>query len=248
MFKGVIFDFSGVLIIDSHWHEVAWEATLAAASGRIPSQVQTRTLQQGRPGRQQLQDILGRMVSDRELGELYDDKESRYRQLCVKAGSRFGLSPGSEDLLFQLKDLNLPLSIASTTGEHNLRFFFDRLHLGRWFAWEKLVYDNGTLAAKPSPDVYLRAAEKLRLKPADCIVFEDTVSGLQAARTAGAGHVVAVTGRMAPLPDVVALADSTVPFLGNFNTRKYLERIDPAAQPAPARAQGSILHAGQLLR
>jgi beta-phosphoglucomutase-like phosphatase (HAD superfamily) len=54
------------------------------------------------------------------------------------------------------------------------------------------VYDDGSRPGKPAPDIYLHAAHTLGLPPANCVVVEDSVSGLQAAHAAGIGHIVAL--------------------------------------------------------
>lgn len=62
----------------------------------------------------------------------------------------------------------------------------------RWFDPEKIVYDDGTLPGKPNPDIYLKAARTIGLAPSRCVVVEDAVSGIEAARRAGAGYIVAM--------------------------------------------------------
>jgi beta-phosphoglucomutase-like phosphatase (HAD superfamily) len=54
------------------------------------------------------------------------------------------------------------------------------------------VYDDGSRACKPAPDIYLQAASNLGLPPAECVVVEDSRSGLQAAHAAGIGYIVAL--------------------------------------------------------
>ena len=65
--------------------------------------------------------------------------------------------------------------------------------MDRWFDPRRIVYDDGTFPGKPAPDIYLRAAERIGLSPSRCIVAEDARSGIEAARRAGAGIIVAVT-------------------------------------------------------
>ena len=56
----------------------------------------------------------------------------------------------------------------------------------------KIVYADGTLPGKPAPDIYIKAAEKLGLKPEECIVVEDAISGIEAAKSAGIGKIIAI--------------------------------------------------------
>jgi beta-phosphoglucomutase-like phosphatase (HAD superfamily) len=66
------------------------------------------------------------------------------------------------------------------------------LNLARWFHVPDIVFDDGLLPGKPAPDTYLRPAQNLCLKPGDCIVVEDAYSGIQAAREAGIGRIIAI--------------------------------------------------------
>ena len=68
--------------------------------------------------------------------------------------------------------------------------------MDRWFDPRRIVYDDGTFSGKPAPDIYLRAAERIGLSPSRCIVAEDARSGIEAARRAGAGMIVAVASTM----------------------------------------------------
>ena len=76
------------------------------------------------------------------------------------------------------------------------RFFREHFGLDRWFDPRRIVYDDGTFSGKPAPDIYLRAAERIGLSPSRCIVAEDARSGIEAARRAGAGMIVAVASTM----------------------------------------------------
>ena len=58
---------------------------------------------------------------------------------------------------------------------------------------DKIVYSDGTIPGKPNPDIFLIAADKLNLHPQDCVVFEDALSGIEAAYRAGIGKIIAVT-------------------------------------------------------
>ncbi|MBF5066567.1 HAD family hydrolase, partial [Salmonella enterica subsp. enterica serovar Istanbul] len=76
--------------------------------------------------------------------------------------------------------------------KENVAFYFDIFDLARWFDWDKIVYDDGSFPGKPQPDIFLKAADKLSLAPADCLVIEDAYSGLLAAKRAGIGTIIAI--------------------------------------------------------
>ncbi len=86
------------------------------------------------------------------------------------------------------------MTIATGSEINNLNFYFssEKLGLRRWFDKELVVYDDDTFPGKPEPDVYLRAAAKIGVDPSRCAVFEDSFSGVRAARAAGVAYVGAV--------------------------------------------------------
>jgi beta-phosphoglucomutase-like phosphatase (HAD superfamily) len=71
-------------------------------------------------------------------------------------------------------------------------FYVEHLGLGRWFPPPWIIYDRGHTPGKPAPHIYLEAAEVLGLPPAACVVVEDSLAGIAAARAAGIGRVVAL--------------------------------------------------------
>ena len=57
---------------------------------------------------------------------------------------------------------------------------------------DKIVFDDGEINGKPAPDMFLKAARKINQNPSDCIVFEDSVSGIAAAKSADIGKIIIV--------------------------------------------------------
>ena len=80
------------------------------------------------------------------------------------------MTKGLEATLDQLTDQQIPLTIATATVKENVAFYFDIFDLARWFDWDKIVYDDGSFPGKPQPDIFLKAADKLSLAPADCLL------------------------------------------------------------------------------
>jgi HAD superfamily hydrolase (TIGR01509 family) len=77
----------------------------------------------------------------------------------------------------------LPIAVASGGYRHTITLTLDRLAIRDWF--DALVTAEDTTRHKPEPDVFLEAARRLRVSAAQCVVFEDTDIGLEAARRAG---------------------------------------------------------------
>jgi beta-phosphoglucomutase-like phosphatase (HAD superfamily) len=189
-YQGIIFDFNGVLVWDTHLHEQAW-IDFARDVREAPLSVEeVRTHIQGRKNKCILEYLLKRAVTGEELKQLALRKESIYQKLCLENPRDFRLSPGAVDLLEYLVENGIPHTIATASEKVNLDFFIKHLHLGKWFDLSKIVYDNGTFPSKA--EMYSQAAKNLNLAPEKCMVIEDSKSGIQGAVVAGIGKIVAL--------------------------------------------------------
>jgi len=214
---GVIFDFNGVLFWDNPLHEEAWRQYSARLRGRPLDDEEMMAQVHGRVNRDIFTYVLGAPPTDEALARLAEEKEIIYRRLCLEAGEAFRLSPGAVELLDTLAALGMPRAIATSSPWVNLSFYLEHLHLGRWFGPAQLIYDRGHYPGKPAPDIYLEAADALALPPAACIVVEDSLAGIAAARAAGIGRIVAL-GPAARHAELAALPGVTdvIADLGQF--------------------------------
>ncbi len=191
-YDGIIFDFNGVLWWDSHLQEYVWKQFSEAIRGRPFSDEEIRVHVHGRNNQYSLEYLTGHSATGENLNHLTEQKEKSYRQLCLGQGSDFKLSPGAIDLLDYLVSHNIAHTLATATGKANLDFFVEHLMLEKWFDVKQIVFDDGSRPGKPAPDIYLEAANRLELLPAQCIVVEDSQSGIEAASEAGIGHIIAL--------------------------------------------------------
>ena len=191
-FLGIIFDFNGVLWWDKHLQEQAWSQFAEQFNGISFTSEAMAVRVHGRNNQHTLEYLAGTSLDDKRLKQLSDQKETIYRDLCLAQGDDFKLPPGATDLLDDLVDNGIPHTIATASGKDNLDFFMEHLHLDQWFEIENILYDDGSIPGKPAADIYLQAAEILGLNPGDCVVVEDSLSGIQAAHAAGTGYVIAV--------------------------------------------------------
>ena len=191
-FDGIIFDFNGVLWWDSHLHEYAWKQFSKAVGSRSFSSRDIRLHVLGRTNQYCLKYLMGRSVTGNDLEQMTQQKETIYRQLCLKQGADFKLSPGAIGLLDYLVAHDIPRTIATGSEKTNLDFFVEHFLLKKWFNLKQVVYDDGSRPGKPAPDMYLEAARRIELEPAQCIVVEDSHSGIEAAYAASIGHIIAL--------------------------------------------------------
>ena len=194
-FSAVIFDFNGVLLWDSPFHEEAWQVAAQTLRRVRLTPAEFAEHVHGRPIAYTLGYLTGRSIAGQELADLTELKESLYRRLCLEHPGQFVLSPGAIALLEALEPHRIAHTIATSSEITNLRFFVEHLALARWFDRTLIVYDDGHMAGKPAPDIYLQAAQRLGVAPAQCIVVEDSLSGIESARAAGIGYVIALGPR-----------------------------------------------------
>ncbi len=204
---GVIFDFNGVLFWDEALQRQAWTEYARRLRPAPLTEAELTRHCLGVPNKDSLEYILGYSLSSQAAERLTQEKEALYRQLCLEQGDHFQLSPGAVPLLEELARRGILYTIATSSEKQNVDFFIEHLELARWFEVGKILYDDGSFPGKPEPHIYQRAAARLGLSPGQCAVVEDSLAGLEAARTAGSGCVIALGARdshlsLAALPGV----------------------------------------------
>lgn len=191
-YRGIVFDFNGVLFWDADLQVKSWQVIARNLRGREMTDDELATHMHGRPDSYVLCYLASRTIIGPELLKLIQAKEAFFRALCLADPGRLVLSPGAQDLLELLAHNNIPHTIATSSEITNLRFFLQHLRLGQWFDVAKIIYDDGLRPGKPAPDMYLAAARNIAVAPSECVVVEDALSGVAAANAAGIGYIVAI--------------------------------------------------------
>jgi beta-phosphoglucomutase family hydrolase len=184
---GAIFDWDGVVIDSSAHHEKSWEL-LALETGRtLPEGHFKRGF--GKKNQLIIPEILAWSNDPEEIEWLGDRKEELYRQLVGEGGMT--VLPGSRELLAALKEAGIPRAVGSSTSRTNLEAIFISTGLGEFF--DVVVSAEDVINGKPAPDVFLKAAQLLGVAPERCVVFEDALFGIEAARRAGMKVIAVAT-------------------------------------------------------
>jgi len=194
--KAVIFDFNGTMIFDTKMNDAAWRTFIKKYTGKIITDEEMSKHVHGQPNTNTIRHFINRDLTDQEVALYSEEKEVLYRALCLTEKDLFTLVAGLEPLLDRLKRRGIPFTIATAANRNNVEFYFEQFSLSRWFSIDKIVYDDGTLPGKPEPDVYLRACRILDKEPKECIVVEDSLAGLLAAKRAGAGRIIAIVSTL----------------------------------------------------
>ncbi len=190
MIKGVLFDFNGVLLLDTKWHMEAWNDLSQLLRGKPMTDEEAHEQVHGRTPGDTLKYLLGKEPTEDEKKDLLDRKETLYQEVCVRHGSEFSLSPGATELLQLLETNNIKKTIATSSPLVNVKFYYQHLGLEKWFPFENIVYADGTFPGKPAPDVFLKAAEKIDVPVNECMVVEDAGSGVAAAKAANVKKII----------------------------------------------------------
>ena len=188
--KVILFDFNGTMVFDDVEHKLAWDHFSMKYRGK-PVAKEEMEQAHGRPNKQIIQLILGDM-SESESEKLSSEKEAMYREVCRSEGKDYHLVFGLEELLEEAKQQGILMTIASASIKPNIDFFVEHFQLDRFFDPAKIVYDDGTHADKTT--MYQKAAQAIGVKLEDCLIFEDSLSGIQSAIKCNPAKLIAVSG------------------------------------------------------
>ena len=187
---GVIFDMDGVLIDSAEAHFQAW-CLLAKEVGKAhPREFFEKTF--GMHNREILPLWLGDGLPREEIERLSVRKEALFRKIAATTAKPL---PGAVDLIEALAGDGFLLAVGSSGLRENVDLVLGILNVRQHFAaWST---GDDVAIGKPHPEVFLKAAERLRIAPTSCAVIEDSPQGIEAALAAGA-KAVAVTSTRCP--------------------------------------------------
>jgi beta-phosphoglucomutase family hydrolase len=176
--RALIFDMDGVIIDSNPVHRIAWAEYTSRQGVHMTEAMQQRMY--GRRNDEIIRDFLGANLSDSEVFAHGAAKEKLYREM-MKARAETSLVPGIREFL--LRHSNLRFGLATNAEPPNVDFVLDTTGLRRFFP--VIVNGHEVTNPKPHPEIYLRAAGLLGVPPAECVVFEDSYTGVEAGRAAG---------------------------------------------------------------
>jgi tRNA threonylcarbamoyl adenosine modification protein YeaZ len=220
--RGVIWDLDGVIIDSADLHFQSWHETLA----RHGITMDREQFEQGFGRRNDdiVAGIANRKITPEEVTAIGREKEATYRRM-VAGHARF--FPGVLELMSSLKEGGFKQAVASSAPPDNLAFVVAEMKLEPFIS--ATVDASQVSKGKPDPEVFVKAAEKLGLAPKDCLVIEDAVAGVEAARRGGMA-VIAVSNTH-PKEKLVA-ADLVLASLEDIEPAQVLDLINARAEKA----------------
>ena len=187
--SGILWDMDGVLVDTGELHYRSWLGVLSEAG--IPFD-RGRFLQTfGMNNLNMLTYLLGKEPEAEWVEAISEKKESNFRQ-AVRGNAR--LLAGARDWLEWLQVQGAAQAIASSAPCENIEALMDELGIGGYF--QAIVSGTG-MPGKPDPAVFLTAARQLGLAPGACLVIEDSIAGVTAAKRAGIQCLAVLTSNPA---------------------------------------------------
>jgi beta-phosphoglucomutase family hydrolase len=218
---GLLFDMDGVVCDNMGAHVEAWRTFFR----RHGIEIETRDFlvnTMGMPTRDVLAYYFKRPVPPAEAAALAEVKEKLYRDLYAP---KRRAAAGLRKLLAASRAAGWALGLGTGSKDDNVTFILDGLKLRQSF---DAVVDGGEVKkGKPDPETFLTLADKLKARPGDCVVFEDSLLGEEAARRAGMAVVAVTTSHRADefkhaalaLRDFRGLATATIRALTRSTAR-----------------------------
>ena len=186
MKKAALFDMDGTLVDNTLAHMRAfeifcarygvtgWKEKLSQAFGMGKDDIMRLTMPAG-------------LIRERGLASLAEEKQAIYREIYApEIHPVEGLVP----LLESLRAAGVRCAVGSSGCRANVDFVLEKCRIGEFF--DARISGDRVTRCKPDPEIYLTAAAALGMAPADCVVFEDAKAGIESARRAGVGRVVAL--------------------------------------------------------
>ncbi|MBU0492879.1 MAG: HAD family phosphatase [Chloroflexi bacterium] len=199
--RAFILDMDGTIVDNIPFHLQSWLALLTELGVSISEDEFMRRMI-GKTNAETLHEMVDPAMPAGQLAEYAERKEALYRELFRP---HLRLVPGLDEFLRAARDLGVPMAVATSAPPPNISFVLEGLDIAGYF--QAVIGADRVPRGKPHPDMFLAAAEALSAAPARCLVFEDALMGLEAARRAGMPSVAVATTldarELADVPGVV---------------------------------------------
>ena len=214
MDKGAIFDMDGVLVNNLECHVEAFKI-IGLEMGYALTAEMVRSVF-GRSTVDMLSAMTGKEFSPEEGLALDERKEKIYRSLA-RPRLREMMVPGLEELLEFFRSSSVRMAVASSGPDENVGMVLEGLGIGKYFS--AVVTGSQVKKGKPDPECFLKAAAEIGIRPGECVVFEDSLAGIRAAKASGAKCVALATTHT--WEEIAVLETDLI--VADFE--EYLERI-----------------------
>ena len=184
--KAVIWDMDGVIADTAYYHLKAWQEVFRNRGVDFTEADFRHSF--GQRNDTIIKKTLGGDTSPQEIEAIAREKEKGFRR---RIKGKLKPLPGVIELIASLKKRGFQMALASSAPIENIQLVIKTLGINDCF--QCVICDRDVTEGKPSPQAFLLAAGRLGVEPGDCLVIEDAVAGVIAAKRAGM-HCLAVAG------------------------------------------------------
>ncbi|WP_339923551.1 HAD family phosphatase [uncultured Cyclobacterium sp.] len=177
--QAVIFDMDGVICHTNPFHSKAFRVFFGKR-GLDPTEEEFEKHMYGKSNKYIFNHFLGREISGTEFNNLENEKEGLFREIYA---DQIVTLPAFLPFLNELKNVGFRTGVATSAPRANLDLIMGALKFAP--KMESILASENVKNHKPDPEVYLTSAKLLDVNPANCLVFEDSYSGVSAAINAG---------------------------------------------------------------
>lgn len=179
--NALVFDLDGVVVYTDSHHFRGWKRLSDEQGWRFDESLNDHLRGVSRlASLQVILDHNGIDLPHEEKVQLADRKNRYYVELLKDIDSSAEV-PGAVQFIRSVRERGVPTALASSS--RNARFVIEKLGIDSLF--DEVVTGSDITRSKPDPEIFLLAAQRLGYPPETCVVFEDAVSGVQAAQAAG---------------------------------------------------------------
>lgn len=210
--QGILWDLDGVLVDTGEFHFQSWKEVLTDYGVPFDREVFQKTL--GMNSTSSVKIYFGNDLELALIEQIISRKEESFRKLIQ---NEIAPLPGVLHWLKWFASQQMSMAVASSAPPENIDFIINALQIRFFF---KELVSGANMQGKPNPDVFLEAAKRLNLSPDHCIVIEDSVAGIAAARQAGMRCIAVATTNPANL---LSAADLVVSNLAMLTQEAFLQ-------------------------
>jgi HAD superfamily hydrolase (TIGR01509 family) len=183
--KAFLFDMNGTMINDMHFHEEAWFHILNEDLNANMTMAQVKSHMYGK-NEELFERVFGKDHYTKEQIDAYSlKKEKKYQEKFLP---HLKLIDGLDEFLIKANEHHVAMAIGTAASPFNVNYVLDNIAVKKYFS--SIVTADDVNASKPNPDVFIKCADELKIAYEDCVVFEDSPKGVEAALNAGMKAVV----------------------------------------------------------
>ena len=190
--KGVIFKFNHVLFRDLDRQKRAWRFFAIAEFYKYISESEFEKYVYGQSYKSVMEYLAGNPLSNLEVKELALKQQIVYQIIWRKDKENICLACGAEFLLNEFKERKIPRFLVIEAQKDTLDFYIKSFGINRWFSKENIICVDDIVPGRTDIDFYIHTLQVINSTGKNCLVFEDTVPGVIAAKQADMGKIVAI--------------------------------------------------------